>query len=359
MTRTKRSPLPAKESLVEVPSDTQISSPQVEHPQNSSFGENNEDEVDETEYVDEHESDHDDSDEDDQSESDESSESVHSDVELNDRSHKKCIFDDEEDESVQNSPVYGEYQTETFDDEEEVELHVDSTKSTSTTSQGQESNDSTSATAHLWDVVNWEPKMLPNDQLPKKVKDGEGEQSSTISYPNCHFTKREIENAIRSGLENHKGDFDYFLIYQRKPEFEWVRRKLTRDTNKIILIRRAYHAHQELLAAYRGKDIKKYPLRQHRNPEYYEAKYDIWDQVWARVYPDRGEPYDDDDDLYTEFRFDGLRGKIHELRLRPVEVRMKKAEYLDPQGLTITGCYPPWTRKEIKKSKEQVAFAYS
>ena len=32
---------------------------------------------------------------------------------------------------------------------------------------------------------------------------------------------------------------------------------------------------------------------------------------------------------------------------------MKKAEYLDPQGLTITICYPPWTRKEVKKSKEQ------
>ena len=92
---------------------------------------------------------------------------------------------------------------------------------------------------------------------------------------------------------------------------------------------------------------------QHRNPEYYKNKYDIWDQLWARVYPDRGEPYDDDEDLYTEFRFDGLRGKIHELRLRPVEVRMKKAEYLDPQGLTMTGCYPPWTRKEVKKSKEQ------
>ena len=119
------------------------------------------------------------------------------------------------------------------------------------------------------------------------------------------------------------------------------------------LIRRAYHAYQELLAAYRGQDIRKYPLMQHRGPEHYEIRYNIWDQVWARVYPFRGEPYDDDNDLDTEYRFDGLRGKIHELRLRPVEVRMKKAEYLDPHGRTMTGCYPPWTQRDLKKSKEQ------
>ena len=353
MTRTKRSSLPAKESLVEVPSDTQISSPQVEHPQNSSFGENNEDEVDETENVDEHESDHNDSDEDD---SDENSGSVHhndSDVELNDRSHKKYIFDDEEDESVENSSVYSEYRTETFDDGDEVVSHVDSTKSTSGISQGHESNDSTSATSHLWDVDNWEPEMLPNDQIPKDVEDGEEEKSSTISYPNCHFTKSEIENAIRSGLQNDKGDFDYFMICQRKPEFEWVRRCLTRDSNKRILIRRVHHAQQELLAVYRYADIKRYPHSEHKYPNYYERKFKVRDQVWDRIYANRGKPYDDDLDVKTEYRFDEMRGRLNDLKLRPLEVRMREAKYNDPNYKVMTGIYAPWTNKDIKISEAQ------
>ena len=359
MKRTKSSSLPAKEILVEVPLDSQISSPQIEqHYQDcSSFAEDNDDEVDDTGSIDEHESDHDEPDEDDPSDADESAGSSHnndSDVELNDRGHKKFIFDDDvEEEPVQSSSIHSEYRIEMFDDGDEVGSHVDSTKSTSGTSQGQESNDSTSATSHLWDVVNWEPKMLPNDQLPKKVKDGEGEQSSTISYPNCHFTKSEIEHTIRSGLKNDKGNFDYFMICKRKAEFEWVRRNYTRDSNKMILTRRVYHAQQELLAMYRWVDIKTYSHSDHKTPHQYERKFKVRDQVWKRVYATRGQPYDDAYDLKTDYRFDVMRGRLHELQLRPLAVRMRKTEYRDPNYNLMKGIYAPWTSRDKRISEAQ------